>query len=118
MTTGAVHIKSRRPAAGVWKRRSAAWGTLSRQVVAGSGELELRHASAGISSVLPAVVTVAIAEAALYALLVLFSYILNLRLVLELGSARLVFEPAITEYEVIKQGVPVIVGGPPTIELY
>ena len=63
-------------------------------------------------------VTVGIAEAALFALLVLFSYILNLNLVLEIGSARLVFQPAIPDYEVIEQGVPVIVGGPPFIQLH
>lgn len=38
-------------------------------------------------------VTIAIAEAALGALLVLFSYILRLGLTLDLGSARLFFQP-------------------------
>jgi len=78
----------------------------------------LRRASAGVSSLLLAMVTVAIAEAALCALLVLFSYILNLWLILDLGTARLVFQPPLTDYVVIEQGVPVIQSGPPTIELY
>jgi hypothetical protein len=39
-----------------------------------------------------ALVTVAIAEAALAALLVLFSYVLRLDLTIDLGSARLFFE--------------------------
>ena len=37
--------------------------------------------------------TVAIAEAGLGALLILFSYILGLELVLDLGSSRLLFHP-------------------------
>lgn len=78
----------------------------------------MRRGSAGVSSLLLAIATIAIAEVALGALLVLFSYILNLNLILELGSARLVFYPAITDYVVIEQGTPVIVGGPPTIDLY
>jgi hypothetical protein len=91
---------------------------LSLQVVAGSGELELRRASAGVSSLLLALVTVAIAEAALWALLALFSYILNLWLILDLGTARLAFQPRITEYVVIQDGVTLIQGGIPVIELY
>jgi hypothetical protein len=91
---------------------------LSQPVVADSGEFELRRASAGVSSLLLAMVTVAIAEASLYALLVLFSYILNLRLILDLGDARLSFEPPVSSYEIIEQSVRVTVGGPPTIELY
>jgi hypothetical protein len=66
---------------------------LSQQVVAGSGELELRRASAAVSSLLLAMVTVAVAEAALGALLVLFSYILKLGLAVDLGSSRLFFQP-------------------------
>jgi hypothetical protein len=88
------------------------------QVDAGSGEFELRRTSAGVSVLLLAVVTIAIAEAALCALLVVFSYVLNLNLVLEMGYAQLVFQPSVSEYEVIEQGVPVIVGGPPFIELH
>ena len=78
----------------------------------------MRRASAGVSSLLLAIVTVAIAEAALCALLVLFSYILNLYLILELGSAQLFFYPPVTEYERIEQGVRVVVGAPPSIKLY
>jgi hypothetical protein len=66
---------------------------LSRQVYVGCGELELRRASAAVSTLLLAIVTVAIAEAALGALLVLFSYILGLGLALDLGSSRLFFQP-------------------------
>jgi hypothetical protein len=53
----------------------------------------LRRASAAVASLLLAMVTIAIAEAALGALLVLFSYILRLGLTLDLGSARLFFQP-------------------------
>ena len=53
----------------------------------------MRRASAGVSSLLLATVTVAIAEAALGALLLLFSYILKLGLTLDLGSSRLLFQP-------------------------
>jgi hypothetical protein len=84
---------------------------LSRQVVAGSGELELRRASAGVSSLLLAMVTIAIAEAALGALLVLFSYVLRLGLVLDLGSTRVFFQPNPATY-------PPYVQPGPFIELY
>jgi hypothetical protein len=52
-------------------------------------------------------VTVAIVEAALSALLVLFSYVLRLGLAIDIGSARLFFQPHLT-YPVSEQGVPVI----------
>jgi hypothetical protein len=52
----------------------------------------LRRASAAVSFLLLAMVTVAIAEATLAALLVLFSYVLRLDLTIDLGSARLFFE--------------------------
>jgi hypothetical protein len=40
-----------------------------------------------------AIVTVAIAEATLWALLVVFSYILRIGLILDLGSASIGFQP-------------------------
>jgi hypothetical protein len=52
----------------------------------------LRRGSAAVASLLLAMVTVAIAEAALGALLVLFSYMLRLDLTIDLGSARLFFQ--------------------------
>jgi hypothetical protein len=53
----------------------------------------LRRTSAAGYSLLLAIVTVAIAEAALWALLVVFSYILRIGLTLDLGSASLGFQP-------------------------
>jgi hypothetical protein len=53
----------------------------------------LRRSSATVSSLLLAIVTVAIAEATLWALLVAFSYILRFGLILDLGSASLIFQP-------------------------
>ena len=70
----------------------------------------MRRAAAAVSTLLLAIVTVAIAEAALGALLVLFSYILTLRLVLDLGSARLFFQP--------HPDNPVYVQAGPVVELY
>jgi hypothetical protein len=52
----------------------------------------VRRASAAVSFLLLALVTVAIAEAALAALLVLFSYVLRLDLSVDLGSSRLFFQ--------------------------
>ena len=53
----------------------------------------MRRASAAVSSLLLALAAVAVAEAALGALLILFSYILRLGVALDLGSARLFFQP-------------------------
>jgi hypothetical protein len=52
----------------------------------------LRRSSATVSSLLLAIVTVAIAEATLWALLVAFSYILRISLILDLGSSSLGFQ--------------------------
>jgi hypothetical protein len=54
----------------------------------------LRRVSAAISAVLLALVTVAIAEASLAALLLLFSYVLKLQLRFILGSTGVVFATA------------------------
>ena len=51
----------------------------------------MRRASAAISAVLLALVTVAIAEASLAALLLLFSYVLKLQLRFILGTTGVVF---------------------------
>jgi hypothetical protein len=51
----------------------------------------VRRASAAISAVLLALVTVAIAEASLAALLALFSYVLKLQLRFILGTTGVVF---------------------------
>jgi hypothetical protein len=51
----------------------------------------LRRASAAISTVLLALVTVAIAEASLAALLLLFSYVLKVQLRFILGTTGVVF---------------------------
>jgi len=71
----------------------------------------LRRVSAGVSSLLAAMVAIAIAEAALGAILVLFSYVLRLGLVLDLGSTRLFFQPNPAAY-------PAYVQPGPFIELY
>jgi hypothetical protein len=70
----------------------------------------LRRASAAVSSLLLAIVTVAIAEAALVALLVLFSYVLRLDLTIDLGSARLFFEPDPRAGPVVELYGPALVG--------
>lgn len=51
----------------------------------------MRRASAAISAVLLCIVTVAIAEASLAALLIVFSYVLKLQLRFILGSTGFVF---------------------------
>jgi hypothetical protein len=52
----------------------------------------MRRASAAVSALLLAIVTITIAEAALAALLFVFSYVLRINLTLELGSAHLFFQ--------------------------
>jgi hypothetical protein len=52
----------------------------------------LRRASAAVSFLLLAMATVAMAEAVLAALLVLFSYVLRLDLSVDLGASRLFFQ--------------------------
>jgi hypothetical protein len=64
----------------------------------------LRRASAAISAVLLAVLTVAVAEASLAALLLVFSYVLKLELRLILGTTGVLF--ATVPY------------GGPTVDLY
>ena len=68
----------------------------------------MRRISTGVLSLLSAMLAVAIIEATLGALLVLFSYVLRLGLVLDLGSTRVFFQPNPATYLAYVQPGPFI----------